>query len=109
VSGGAFGFAPPFRKGTSTLETVESEKEIMPDNCDSFVLIMPDGRAAPSVLTETELIRLLRLDTLCLDHPDQTLKRYREQRVLRPTKISGRNFYTQRSVQAFLQTQTKTE
>jgi hypothetical protein len=69
---------------------------------------MPDGNPCPTLMTEAEMIRFLRLDTIeRLEKPEETLKRYVTQKKLRPTKVSGRNFFTQRSALEFLQTQTK--
>jgi len=47
----------------------------------------------PELLTEEEAIRYLRLDTVGIDHPADTLRRYRERGLLRGTQVSKRVFY----------------
>ena len=47
----------------------------------------------PELLTEAEAIRYLRLDTVAIDHPSETLRRYREKGLLRGTQVSKRIFY----------------
>ena len=47
----------------------------------------------PELLTEEEAIRYLRLDTVDIEHPKETLRRYREQGLLRGTQVSKRIFY----------------
>ncbi len=45
---------------------------------------------APQLLTEEEAIRYLRLDTVNVDDPAATLRRYRERGLLRGTQVSRR-------------------
>ena len=67
------------------------------------VAVMPDGRPAPLVLTETELARLLRLDEPGgPKKPSETLRRYREQGLLRGCKIGNRVRYPIVEVLRFL-------
>ncbi len=47
----------------------------------------------PELLTEVEAIRYLRLDTVGIDNPAATLKRYRDMGLLRGTQISKKVFY----------------
>ena len=69
--------------------------------------IFPDGRTrVPDLLTEEEAIRFLRLD---IDGPKdsrQTLKYYRDQGFLHPTKVGKRNRYLRTELLRFLDEQT---
>lgn len=47
----------------------------------------------PELLTEAEAIRYLRLDTIDIEDPAATLRRYREAGRLRGTQVSKRIFY----------------
>ena len=63
----------------------------------------PDGKTrVPDVLTETEAIRFLRLDTCGLKKPHGTLKYYRDKGRLRATRLSKRNCYTRTELLRFL-------
>ena len=66
------------------------------------VAYMPDGRPAPSVMTETEFIRWLRLDELGIKNPKKTLDYYKAKGDLRGTHISNRCVYTQEEGLDFL-------
>ena len=57
----------------------------------------------PELLTEKEVIRYLRLDTVGVDHPANTLRRYRERGLLRGTQISKRIFYRRVELDRFLE------
>jgi len=69
------------------------------------VLPGPDGqwRPCPSLLTEDEAIRYLRLDTVGIDDPRATLQRYRKQNLLRGTQVSKKIFYLRRELDLFLE------
>ena len=47
----------------------------------------------PELLTEGEAIRYLRLDTVGIAKPAESLRYYREKGVLRATQVSKRLFY----------------
>ena len=57
----------------------------------------------PEVLTEEEAIRYLRLDTVSIKHPADTLYRYRDQGLLRGTQISRRIFYRREELDRLLE------
>lgn len=57
----------------------------------------------PELLTESEAIRYLRLDTINIRHPADTLRRYREQGVLRATQVSKSIFYRRVELDRFLE------
>ena len=57
----------------------------------------------PEVLTEEEAIRYLRLDTVNIKHPADTLYRYRDQGLLRGTQISRRIFYRREELDHLLE------
>ena len=63
---------------------------------------MPDGRFAPSVMTEDEFIRWLRLDALGIRNPKRTLDYYKAKGMLRGTHISNRCVYSQEEGLDFL-------
>ena len=71
---------------------------------------MPDGRLAPAVLTEGELVTLLRLDE---DggpkNPAETIRRYREMRLMRGCKIGNVIRYPLGEVMRFLAVKTTTD
>ena len=61
----------------------------------------------PELLTEDEAVRYLRLDTINISHPSATLRRYREQRLLRGTQISKRIFYRRAELDRFIERATE--
>ena len=73
-------------------------------SCTSTVY-MPNGKPAPVLLNEQELIHLLRLDEVDIKHPSETIKRYRETGRLRAVQISHRLFYRLESVLRFIEEQ----
>lgn len=72
--------------------------------------VLPDGNGGftpcPELLTEGEAIRYLRLDSLGLKRPAQTLRYYRERKMLHATCLSNRLFYTRKALDEFLETMT---
>ncbi len=56
----------------------------------------------PELLTEEEAIRYLRLDTVDIRNRKATLRRYREQGLLRGTQVSKRVFYRRVELERFL-------
>jgi hypothetical protein len=71
-----------------------------------FVPLMPDGKPAPAVMLEQDLIRFLRLKELGIRSPGNTLRYYRERGKLRATRIGNRNCYTIQSALDFLEEMT---
>ncbi len=75
------------------------------------MIALPDGRGGmtlcPELLTEAEAIRYLRLDTVAIGDPTETLRRYRERRLLRATQVSRRLFYRRIELDRFLERQTE--
>jgi len=73
--------------------------------------IMPDGQGGfqpcPSLLTEEEAIRYLRLDTVGHKHPERTLKHYRDRRLLRPTRLGKKLFYSVWELESFIKKVTE--
>ncbi len=61
----------------------------------------------PELLTEGEAARYLRLDTIDISNPSATLRRYREQRLLRGTQISKRIFYRRAELDRFIERATE--
>ncbi len=61
----------------------------------------------PELLTEGEAVRYLRLDTINISDPAATLRRYREQRLLRGTQISKRIFYRRAELDRFIERATE--
>ena len=58
--------------------------------------ILPGGQfpqPCPELLTEGEAIRYLRLDTVGIAKPAESLRYYREKGLLRATQVSKRLFY----------------
>jgi len=76
-----------------------------------FPAVIPDGNGGylpcPELLTEAEAIRYLRLDTLELRNPSDTLRYYRNKHLLRATPLSNRLFYTRKALDEFLEKITK--
>jgi hypothetical protein len=77
-----------------------------PSASNAMPAVMPDGRLAPSVMTEAEFIRWLRLDELGVKNPKKTLDYYKAKGVLRPTHISNRCVYTREEGMEFLRSLT---
>jgi hypothetical protein len=64
------------------------------------------GDPCPDLFTEEEAIRYLRLDTIDIKNPGETLERYRKQGVLRGTQVSKRVFYLRPELDQFLKNVT---
>lgn len=71
--------------------------------------VMPDGFGGnilcPSLLTEDEAVRFLRLDQQKAN-PQKTLQYYREQKKLKATKIGKNLFYSRRELERFIEQMT---
>ncbi|MHC4172111.1 MAG: hypothetical protein ACYTBX_15010 [Planctomycetota bacterium] len=69
--------------------------------------VLPNGdggyEPCPELLTEAETVRYLRLDTLALRNPSDTLRYYRNKKLLNATPISNHLFYTRKSLDEFLE------
>ena len=63
---------------------------------------MPDGKPMPELMTEDELVHLLRLDIDGPTNPHLTLKYYRDEGLLRPTRVSRQYRYQKKEVLNFL-------
>ncbi len=61
------------------------------------------GQVVPDLLTEQEVIRFLRLDTDGPKHPEMTLQNYRQQGLLRATKVGKRLRYRKTELLKFLE------
>jgi hypothetical protein len=59
-------------------------------------------RPVSPLLTEQEAITYLRLDTVKIDDPSATLRRYRDKGLLRGTQVSKRVFYLRDELDRFL-------
>jgi len=68
------------------------------------ILPAPEGKfqPCPTLLTEEEAIRYLRLDTVDIKNPGETLRRYREEGKLRGTQVSKRVFFLRKELDRFL-------
>ena len=73
------------------------------------VVILPGDPAqpCPELLTEDEAIRYLRLDTINIGNPSETLRRYRELGMLRGTQVSKRVMYLRVELDRFLERLTE--
>ena len=65
-----------------------------------------DGSPVPEVLTEEETIKFLRLDIDGPKYPKVTLQHYRQEGILRPTKVGRKLRYTKSELLKFLEEQT---
>lgn len=68
------------------------------------ILPGPNGqfRPCPELLTESEAIQFLRLDVDGPDRPEKTLQYYREQGLLRATRVGKRLRYQRKELLNFL-------
>lgn len=73
------------------------------------IVILPGDPAqpCPELLTEDEAIRYLRLDTIKIGNPSETLRRYRELGMLRGTQVSKRVMYRRIELDRFLERLTE--
>ena len=62
----------------------------------------------PELLTQEEACRYLRLDTIKLSDPLETLTRYRSRGMLRGTQVSKKVFYRRVELERFLERVTET-
>ena len=67
------------------------------------IVYLPGGQPAPEVLTEEETIIFLRLDVDGPKHPEMTLQNYRQQGLLRATKVGKRLRYRKSELLKFLE------
>ena len=77
-----------------------------PDNITASTAILPgpDGkwRPCPELLTQEEAIQFLRLDMDGPEKPAKTLQYYREQGLLRATRVGKRLRYQRKELLLFL-------
>jgi len=66
----------------------------------------PDGTPVPELLTENEAIRFLRLDIDGPKDPKLTIKHYRDEGLLKATRVGKTNKYMRRELLRFLETIT---
>lgn len=71
--------------------------DVTPDGNDRHT-----GGSCPDLLTEEQAIRYLRLDSIEIRNPEETLRRYRKEGHLRGTQVSKRVFYLRSELDAFL-------
>jgi hypothetical protein len=72
----------------------------------TLTVYMPSGKPVPLVLTEDELISLLRLDETGSKDPRLTIRFYRKKGLLKGIRIGKTIRYTQTEVLNFLEKQT---
>ena len=75
-----------------------SAENVLSDGSGGFI-------PCPTLLTEDEAIRFLRLDTVNIKNPSATLRRYREAGTLRAVQISKRIFYPRKELERFINLQ----
>ena len=68
---------------------------------------MPDGSPVPDLLTEEEAIKFLRLDQNGLKNPKNTLKYYRDEGLLKATKVGRKCCYQRKELLDFLDRATQ--
>ena len=73
----------------------------------STTCFMPDGSPVPELLTEEEAITFLRLEADGPQHPEKTLKHYRDKGLLHPTKIGRKNRYSKNELLRFISVMTE--
>ena len=71
------------------------------------ICFMPNGQPVPEVLSEEEVIQLLRLDADGTNKSAHTLKYYREKNLLRGIQIGKKIRYVKQEVLNFLVKQTE--
>ena len=76
------------------------------NNNNLGTIYFPSGKPVPELLTAEETIHLLRLDEDGPEHPEMTLQYYRQQGLLRPTKIGKKLRYRLSELLKFLEEQT---
>ena len=93
-------------------EGFAEQKHVSCEAAHAFVVpaVLPDGRGGftpcPTVLTEEEAVRYLRLDLVGHKSPSDTLRYYRERKKLKATRIGRKLFYTRKSLDEFLDRMT---
>lgn len=76
-------------------------------NTQFGISFFPNGKPVPDLLTESEAIILLRLDTDGPKYPEQTLQYYREEGLLQATRVGKRLRYTKKELLALLERLTE--
>ncbi len=78
----------------------------MNSNDNINIIFFSDGKPVPEVLTENDLINLLRLNEDGPKDPTLTIHYYRDKGLLRGIRIGKRIRYTKQEVLNFLEKQT---
>lgn len=73
---------------------------------DKLQAFMPDGTPAPYVLTPEQAVKFLQLDGQ-VKNPENSLKYYREEHLLKATYIGRRCLYSLKELCDFVDRQTK--
>jgi len=81
---------------------VKTHSEILTGYESFSILPGGQGELCPDLLTEKEAIRLLRLDVDGPSNPQKTLRYYREQGLLKATRIGKRLRYQRKELLNFL-------
>lgn len=84
-------------------ENMEYDEQNGPNYMNDEGKIVP----VPEVMTEQEVIKLLRLDIDGPEDPEHTLGYYREKGLLRATRIGKRLRYWRKEILRFLERQTE--
>ena len=72
----------------------------------SSISFFADQTTVPDLLTEPEAIKYLRLDTDGPKHPELTLQHYRQEGLLKATRVGKRIRYLKSELIKFLELQT---
>ena len=71
----------------------------------SHLLFRP-GDPCPDLLTDDDTVKYLRLDSIDIKNPKDTLQRYRKEGLLKGTQVSKKVFYLRRHLDEFLEKMT---
>ena len=85
--------------------SASSSPLLKPETLQAIEVLLETKVGSP-LLTEAEAIAYLRLDTIQIEDPAATLRRYRERGLLRGTQVSKRVFYLRDELDRFLKTVT---
>lgn len=80
---------------------------VMDDSERNVILPGNPPVPCPAVLTAEEAVRYLRLDTVDIKNPLETLERYRAGGLLRGTQLSKKVMYLRRELDKFLERLTE--
>jgi hypothetical protein len=77
------------------------------DNLSYGTVYFPDRTPVPELLTESEAILFLRLDTDKTNDHARTMKHYRDKELLHPTLIGKNNKYSKKELLRFIDLMTE--